>query len=115
MGAGIAKIFKKKFGRVNELKKQTQKVGEVAYIKKNGRYIFYLITKHVSSIQCKPSYYNLNKCLIYLRYLCRLHNVKKLAIPKIGCGLDQLHWFNVRKNIICIFSKENISITVYRK
>src|SRR5688572_9475496 len=43
MGKGIADIFKRKYGGVNELKAQSCKVGQVAHLKRDDRYIFYLI------------------------------------------------------------------------
>ncbi|XP_034847283.1 ADP-ribose glycohydrolase OARD1 isoform X2 [Mirounga leonina] len=42
MGAGIAVLFKKKFGGVQELLNQQKKSGEVAVLKRDGRYIYYL-------------------------------------------------------------------------
>ncbi|XP_060045758.1 ADP-ribose glycohydrolase OARD1 isoform X5 [Erinaceus europaeus] len=42
MGAGIPVIFKKKFGGVQELLNQQKKSGEVAVLKRDGRYIYYL-------------------------------------------------------------------------
>nr|XP_020037015.1 O-acetyl-ADP-ribose deacetylase 1 isoform X7 [Castor canadensis] len=42
MGAGIAVLFKKKFGGVQELINQQKKSGEVAVLKRDGRYIYYL-------------------------------------------------------------------------
>lgn len=43
MGAGIAVLFKKKFGGVQELINQQKKSGEVAVLKRDGRYIYYLL------------------------------------------------------------------------
>ncbi|XP_029801143.1 ADP-ribose glycohydrolase OARD1 isoform X2 [Suricata suricatta] len=45
MGAGIAVLFKKKFGGVQELLNQQKKSGEVAVLKRDGRYIYYLTDK----------------------------------------------------------------------
>ena len=42
-----------------------------------------------------------------------LNGVKKLAIPRLGCGLDKLQWDKVSELIEDIFSKSDIEITVY--
>ena len=52
MGKGIATIFKRKFGGVRELSSQGEKVGGCAVLKRNQRYVFYLVScvarKHYS-------------------------------------------------------------------
>ena len=45
MFAGIAKLFKQKFGRIDELEKMNYKVGQVGVLQDKGRYIYNLITK----------------------------------------------------------------------
>merc|ERR1712060_976232 len=46
MSAGIAVGFKKNFGGVPELKSQGLDVGGSGFLKKKGRYIYYLVTKN---------------------------------------------------------------------
>ena len=41
------------------------------------------------------------------------HGVKNIAMPKIGCGLDQLQWPAVRTLIKNIFQHHPITLTVY--
>lgn len=76
---------------------QRPNVGDVAYLQQNNRFIYYLITKVYSN--GKPTYPSLTNAIKKLRDLIIKHDVKKLAIPRIGCGLDQLYWPKV-KNII---------------
>jgi hypothetical protein len=45
MGKGIATIFKERFAGVDELKAQKKKIGDVAILKRDERYVYYLITK----------------------------------------------------------------------
>ena len=45
MGKGIAVGFVKNFGGRKELESQNCDVTEVAYLKRDERYIFYMITK----------------------------------------------------------------------
>ncbi|XP_029348323.1 ADP-ribose glycohydrolase OARD1-like [Acyrthosiphon pisum] len=90
MSAGIAVYFKRKFGRVGELMDQRPNVGSVAYLQENDRFIYYLITKELSNQ--KPTYNCITAAITKLRDLIVEHGVKKLAIPRIGCGLDKLDW-----------------------
>jgi hypothetical protein len=48
MGKGIATAFKSKFGGVQELKNQHKQIGQVAILRRDGRFIYYLVmtTQH---------------------------------------------------------------------
>jgi O-acetyl-ADP-ribose deacetylase (regulator of RNase III) len=111
MGSGIAKSFKEKFGKVNKLKSQKCKIGDCAYLKLNNRYIFYLITKNY--YYEKPTYDNLRSSLEKMKDLILRNNIYKLAIPKIGCGIDKLDWAKVRGLLIETFEDTPIHIQVY--
>lgn len=111
MGAGIAVLFKKKFGGVQELLNQQKKSGEVAVLKRDGRYIYYLITKKRASH--KPTYENLQKSLEAMKSHCLKNGVTDLSMPRIGCGLDRLQWENVSAMIEEVFDATDIRITVY--
>lgn len=41
------------------------------------------------------------------------HGVSKLAIPKLGCGIDRLEWAKVKNLLIDVFEGEAVEITVY--
>ena len=43
----------------------------------------------------------------------RLYGISTIAIPKIGCGLDQMNWQEVVKLLRDIFAYSNIRIVVY--
>ena len=64
MGAGIAKIFKSKFGGVDELKRQSaaqgRRTGGTLSLARDGRRIYYLITKEV--YRDKPTYASVEVC-----------------------------------------------------
>lgn len=89
--------FRSTFGEVGQLMDQRPNVGDVAYLQQNDRYIYYLVSKDLSNK--KPSYNTLTAAITKLRDFIVEHDVKKLAIPRIGCGLDKLNWLRV-KNII---------------
>lgn len=42
-----------------------------------------------------------------------LHGVEHLAMPRIGCGLDQLSWEKVLETIHTVFHNVSINITIY--
>lgn len=117
-----------KFGKVAELEKQNVKPGGVAVLESNGRYIYYLITKQQS--WGKPTYQLLHSSLsamqqhmvrdmtVYNNYHSfplrqAKHNVTRLALPRIGCGLDGLNWTKVRDMLAEVFQADATELTVY--
>lgn len=109
MGAGIALQFRQKIKRVSELKEQKKTKGDVAVLKEEKRFIYYLITK--DKYYQKPSYENLKLSLIKMREHMDKNNIKSLSIPKIGCGLDKFDWNKVLEIIKEVLW--NIDISVY--
>lgn len=105
--------FRKMFGRVGDLLNQRKTVGEVAYLEHDGRYIFYLITKKFS--YAKPNLETMSQALKSLRDHCEKLNVKKLAMPLIGCGLDKLRWEDVKQQLCDEFCQTDVEILVYRE
>lgn len=109
LGAGIAVDFEKKYGLKNyllTLDYQDRKHPQSILYKG----VFNLITKE--KYWNKPTYQSLEKCLEILKKQCKLADVKKLAMPKIGCGLDRLQWGKVREMINKIFEDTDIEILV---
>lgn len=111
MGAGITSQFRQRFGYVNELIRQNARVGEVGVLRKDSRYVFFLVIKRFSTQQSK--YSDLLRCLIVLRAKMLEKRVRKLAFPKIGCSLDRLEWEQVYDMLYRVFSRENIEIVLY--
>ena len=110
MSRGIARDFKKKFGGVQELQKQRRIVGDVTFIKRRGRYIFYMITKQYYWL--KPSYSSMRKALSTLNTILLNLRIKRIALPKIGQGLDKLKWSNV-KTLIKNYIDDSIEVIIY--
>lgn len=98
MSAGIAVTFSNLFGGKDELKNQNVNVGEIAWLYRGNRYIYYLVTKEY--YWHKPTYDSIRSSIRNLFILCEEHNVKSLSIPKLGCGLDKLQWNKVKQIII---------------
>lgn len=111
MSAGIATIFKYKFGRVDELKRQNAQTGSIAVLKCGRRFVYYLVTKRLSTQ--KPKIMDLLKSLIAMRSHMKANGVVRIAIPKIGCGLDRLKWKGVFNMLKRVFSKQPIEMILY--
>jgi len=119
MGKGIAVLFKLKFGNVKILREQNKSVGQAAILPlldkdRMGhvrRFVYYLITKRQSNDI--PTYQDLERSLADMRDHCVREGVKKLAIPKIGCGLDRLEWPIVKKLIEDVFCGVDMRIDVF--
>lgn len=61
----------------------------------------------------KPTYDCFERALNSLKQSCLKFKVNELAMPRIGCGLDQLNWDLVKRLIDDIFHDTNIKITIY--
>ncbi|POS82770.1 hypothetical protein EPUL_005785, partial [Erysiphe pulchra] len=110
MSRGIATVFRKKFGRTDELEGQTPQVGNTLHLKHGDQHLFYLVTK--SQSQQRPTYQSLKNCLLSLREHLLNLGIKKLAIPRLGCGFDGLDWKIVRSLVEKIFRDSGVSIVV---
>ncbi len=111
MGKGIATLFKKKYGGIDELKKQNIQIGSVGVLERNGRYIYYLVTKSRSSGY--PTLNDLKASLIEMKDHALKYEVKMISMPKIGAGLDKLDWNKVKETIIDVFNGTEIKIRIY--
>ena len=69
-----------------------------------------LITKE--RYYMKPTIITLRIALEKMKLICFAYDIKKLAMPRIGCGLDRLRWDDVKKNLEDIFANTDIEILV---
>lgn len=117
MGAGIAKTFVKMYPKL--------KPSLMLYLSNHGfsyrqmaigyrvnyqRAVYNLITKE--HFYDKPTYRSLQCALDDLKKTIILNNTRKLAMPKIGCGLDKLNWEKVERMIKETFEDLDIEILV---
>jgi O-acetyl-ADP-ribose deacetylase (regulator of RNase III) len=63
----------------------------------------------------KPTYDSLRSALLVCRLECNYNNIKKIAMPIIGCGLDKLQWDKVSEIIKEVFQDSDIEILVCRQ
>lgn len=112
LGAGIAK----QFDRIYKMKfKLDNRYGDTSHIERIGKVflidnVFNLVTK--KWYYDKPTYETLTKCLQEMKTMMTQLEITKLAIPKIGCGLDRLQWNVVEQIIKGVFCDLDIEIVV---
>lgn len=61
----------------------------------------------------KPTYKSLEQSLIKMREIIIDEDIKYIAMPKIGSGLDRLSWGRVREIIKDLFKDIDVEIVVY--
>ena len=109
LGAGIAKEFNKRFNlreKLREITSEHRYFQQVVLVDK----VFNLITKE--KYWQKPTYQTLLICLTQLKKMCLDNNIKHLAMPRIGCGLDKLDWNIVKRMIQEVFQYTTIEILI---
>ena len=60
----------------------------------------------------KPTYSSMRQALRSMKDKCEELGITKVAMPKIGCGLDKLDWGKVRDIIFDVFDDSDIEILV---
>lgn len=116
LGAGIAVQIEREFGVKHTLKELYPNYLE-CWI--HGRYVgdclstgrvFNLVTKE--RFYHKPTYDAIEESLITMRHVCEESGITKIAMPKIGCGLDKLDWGNVSYIVQNTFKDMDIEILI---
>lgn len=113
LGAGIAKIFAKmgvKKKLIETYSKQWQGRGYCLFTEVDGVVAANLVTKE--RYFHKPTLESLKQSLEDLREQALSRNLKKLAMPRIGCGLDKLQWEDVSAAIKQVFGDTDIEILI---
>lgn len=122
LGAGIAKEFDKKFNARQKLFKVFPESWTLRWDKTKERFrggsiilfsdytFFNLVTKR--NYWDKPTLTTIKNALIWLKEQCKNFYIKKLAMPRIGCGLDKQKWEDVKPLIEKIFADTDIEILI---
>lgn len=111
MGAGIAVEFRKRF-KLGQFQKEVEKTGlRVGSCAMVGR-VLNLVTKRV--YWGKPTYETFTEAVKDMKDLAIKYEIKKIAMPQIGAGLDRLSWAKNREIIKEIFADTDIEILVCR-
>lgn len=122
LGAGIAKKFDELFDARQKLfnvfpgswiprwdKTQERFRGGVVVLFSDYTF-FNLITKR--NYWDKPTLKTIENSLIWMKERCEDLVVTKLAMPRIGCGLDRQNWSDVKSLIEKVFGDTDIEIVV---
>ena len=118
MGKGIAKTFDSKMPQMKKLLKSTIRENNmkgyfaILYLD-DIRNVINLITKE--RYWHKPTYSSLKASLLSAKKIAIRYDIKYLAMPVIGCGLDRLQWSKVSAMIKEIFADTDVEIVVYHK
>lgn len=113
LGAGIAKQFAKmgvKKALCERFPKNWQGRGYCLMTETNGIIVGNLVTKE--RYFHKPTLETLRQSLEDLRGQALKIKLKRLAMPKIGCGLDKLEWADVREIIQEVFAETDFMILI---
>lgn len=129
LGAGIAKEFDKRFNCRKRLFYIFRKSWIPRWDKTQERYrggcvplgvgipitdeppfIFNLVTKR--NYWDKPTLETIKNALLWMREQCEVYSIKKIAMPRIGCGLDRQKWSDVKQIIEDVFCDADIEIVV---
>ena len=110
LGAGIAKQIDNAFN-MREMLRRTY--GE-ELVTKPGCFVamnvYNLVTK--TRFWHKPTLDSLHEALTDMRMYVVDDGVKKIAMPRIGCGLDKLDWEDVSQIIQEVFRDTDVEILV---
>lgn len=109
MGKGIAVQFRERFGLENLQEQAKQEPLEIGRCYPVGR-TMNLVTKEKFSN--KPTYQSLTNAVESMRDVCVKDGITKLAMPRIGCGLDRLKWEKVSPIIQEAFADTDVEIIV---
>ena len=110
LGAGIAKAFDEVYNMRFKLFRTYDDYiyngGEALLIDN----VFNLVTK--PKCYHKPTYNALRSALEYMKGEMESLAITKLAMPKIGCGLDRLDWNEVYDIICEVFDDTDVEILI---
>lgn len=115
MGAGIAVNFDKKFKNMKRDVSYTLTKNDLHYpisilFLGENQNVINMITK--KRYYHKPTYDNFEQALEDVVSLCKKYEITKLAMPKIGSGLDRLEWNKIKEIIKDKFKDLDIEIIV---
>lgn len=111
LGAGVAKQIDEAFNMKNMLRMMWGNDGmsDEYWCAPCGN-VLNLVTKR--RYYQKPTLESLREALEDMRKLVDEEGIKKIAMPKIGCGLDRLNWEDVSPMIQEIFDDADVEIMV---
>ena len=112
LGAGIAKYFQSRYGTRDELRQRFPHMwnGHGYCLLTNNDHVFNLVTKH--RYFEKPTLNTMREALIHMRIIAEERGIHKIAMPRIGCGLDRLQWQDVKDILMEVYGGSDLDIRV---
>lgn len=111
LGKGIAVEFRNRYNMGSKLRQlYPNGLGGVGCVLIEN--VFNLITKE--KYWHKPTYLTLKRSLQDMRDIVLENDIKYIAMPRIGCGLDRLQWVNVKEILNEVLGDLDIEILVCR-
>ena len=86
-------------------------MGDVVEIYSKGNYVLYAVTKERH--QDKPTIGDFVRTMKALEAKCVELNITKIAVLRLGCGLDQLEWPLVKQALTECFKGLTVTLRVY--
>ena len=112
MGVGVAKQVKTRYPTTYPKDVNHKKRPVFAqWIEGERRYVYHLVTKQ--RYFEKPTYESVKTSLQQMRTHAEWSGVDRISLPRIGCGLDQLNWSEIKSLIKEVFKGSHIVLTVY--
>lgn len=117
LGAGVAKQIEERYGMRKMLRLKFEDepgkgwdIGTWGCSCLSCANVLNLVTKE----RCfhKPKLEDLETALKDMKAFCCERGITKIAMPRIGCGLDRLNWDDVRPMIETIFEDTDIDFLV---
>jgi len=101
-------------GLLPYLRSLGKKTGEVATLLVGEKYIFNLVTKPLTKGR-RPYLHDFRSSVTELARLCTTLGIKKLAMPRIGAGLDRIPWREAKKVIIEAFAGCPTEVQIFKR
>ena len=115
MGKGIAADMEQRFGLREQLRREHPGYREIWAKDRRGDA---LLTGRVLNLVTKDRYFHkptlrtMCEALTRMRDIAGREGIRRIAMPRIGCGLDRLSWEDVRLLIHEVFGRTDAEILV---
>lgn len=80
-------------------------------LERHPKGVFNLVTK--KHYYDKPTLFTVREALLDAKCQMEFLKVNKLAMPRIGCGLDKLQWVFVKEIVKDVFKDTDVNILVF--
>lgn len=110
LGAGVAKTFDEVYNmrlKLFDMYQDYEYTSGDALLVDN---VFNLVTK--AKYYHKPTYSSVKEALEKMKKWMEMLHINKVAMPKIGCGLDKLQWMYVYDIICDVFEDTDVEILI---